>query len=93
MFLYLRLSILMGCCMQFAGSGNLNKHCVGKNNTSGILKKEQKKLEKMILESFKKGDANLGNNEDILKQSTKVDKLILNEMLKIDVTESDGVIK
>ncbi len=78
--------------MRFAGSGSSDKRCLEKN-TSGILKKEQKKLERMILESFKKGDGNLGNNEDILKQSIKVDKLIVNEMIKTDIAVSDGVTK
>lgn len=83
----------MGCCMQFVWSGNLNKRCPGKNNASGILKKEQKRLEEMILEAFEKGDTNLGNNEDIINQSTKVDKLIVNEMLKTDMTKNNGAIK
>lgn len=47
----------------------------------------------MILEAFEKGDTNLGNNEDIINQSTKVDKLIVNEMLKTDMTKNNGAIK
>jgi hypothetical protein len=78
--------------MLFAESGNSKKRCPGKSS-SGVLKKEQKKLEKMILESFKQGGANLGNNEYILRQSTKVDKLIVNEMLKTDYTGSKSVAK
>lgn len=82
----------MGCCMQFAGL-SLNERCSYKINTPGSLKREQKKLEKMILEAFEKGATNLGNNEDILTQSIKVDKLIVNSMLKSDMTKNNGVKK
>jgi hypothetical protein len=75
--------------MLFAGL-SLNERCPYKN-TTGALKKEQKKLEKMILEAFKKGDTNLGNNEGILTQSIKVDKLIVSSMLKSDMTKNNGV--
>lgn len=76
--------------MQLAGL-SLNERCPHKNNIPGALKKEQKKLEKMILEAFEKGDTNLGNNEVILTQSIKVDKLIVNSMLKSDMTKNNGV--
>jgi hypothetical protein len=77
--------------MLLAGSDHLNERCLDKNNTPDVLKKEQKKLERMILESFEKGDTNLGNNEDILTQSIKVDKLIVKRMQKINITKNNGV--
>lgn len=43
--------------------------------------KEREKLEKLVKELFQKGDRNMGKDTRILKQSSKLDKLIVNEMM------------
>jgi len=42
---------------------------------------EQQKLEKMVADLFEKGDHNMGQDVKILKQSDKLDRLIVDEML------------
>ena len=43
--------------------------------------REQKKLEKMVAELFSSGRCNIGEDRRVLKQSCKLDKLIVNEMM------------
>lgn len=45
------------------------------------LSKEQRKLEKMVAELFEEGRNNIGDDLRILRQSYKLDKLIVDEML------------
>jgi hypothetical protein len=45
------------------------------------LLREQKILEDMVLEMMGKGERNMGENTRILKQSGKLDKLIVDEMM------------
>jgi uncharacterized protein YnzC (UPF0291/DUF896 family) len=72
--------------MRFADSGNSDSgyySTVNKQKREQIseeLTREQKVLEEMVLDSIKRGGCNLGENISILKQSCKLDKLIVDEM-------------
>lgn len=65
--------------MQFTNSeiDNIEKTASLKRK---VILREQKKLEKMVREHIEKGGHNIGQDFNILKQSTKLDKLIVDEM-------------
>jgi hypothetical protein len=46
-----------------------------------VFSREQKKLEEMVKKHFENGCRNIGDDKRIIKQSTKLDKLIVDEML------------
>lgn len=48
------------------------------------LSREQKKLEKMVAELMEKG-CRIGEDAKVVKQSTKLDKLIVEEMLHDEI--------
>ena len=50
--------------------------------------REQKKLEKMVAELFSSGRRNIGEDLRILKQSCKLDKLIVNEMMLAEMKKN-----
>lgn len=66
--------------MRVTGSQNTNARSKRKKAREDLLR-EQKILEDMVLEMMGKGDCNLGENTKILKQSGKLDKLIVDEMM------------
>lgn len=51
------------------------------------LLEEKRKLENMISMLFEKGEYNLGTDKRILRQSGKLDKLIVDEMLLDEIEE------
>jgi hypothetical protein len=59
-------------------SGNLSRRRIS-------IAREQKKLEDLVAELYAKGGRNMGNDERILRQSSKLDKLIVNEMMLRDM--------
>jgi hypothetical protein len=65
------------------GPDNSNKkvgvHALAKKRKR--ITSEQKKLEKMIAELFEKKRPNIGEDLRILRQSCKLDQLIVDEML------------
>jgi hypothetical protein len=67
--------------MRVTGSQNVGSGRSKKDETGADLLREQKKLEEMVGEMLEKGDRNLGENTKILKQSGKLDKLIVDEMM------------
>lgn len=67
--------------MRVTGSQNVGSGRSKKVETGADLLREQKKLEEMVGEMLEKGDRNLGENTKILKQSGKLDKLIVDEMM------------
>ncbi len=83
--------------MRFADSGNVDSGCysiINKQERQQLreqLLREQKKLEEMVLDSMIRGRINLGENISILKQSCKLDKLIVDDMIhrEIEDTVSD----
>lgn len=72
--------------MQFRASGNST---IGDSRENATLYQEQKKLEKMVIDVLEKGDTNLGNNADILRQSLEVDTLIVDAMLQREIENRD----
>jgi uncharacterized Fe-S cluster-containing protein len=66
--------------MRSNGSQDINARSTCKKVREDLLK-EQKKLEDMVSEMMEKGDRNMGEDTKILKQSGKLDKLIVDEMM------------
>lgn len=71
--------------MRFAGSDSSDNGRSQRKTLQNELSKEQKLLEEMVLETLKNGSSNLGKNTKILKQSGKLDKLIVDEMMLRDM--------
>lgn len=67
--------------MRFAGSKSSDNGRSKRETLQKELSKEQKLLEEMVLETLKDGSCNLGKNTKILKQSGKLDKLIVDDMM------------
>lgn len=67
--------------MRFAGSDSSNNDCSNRKKLREGMSKEQRLLEEMVLETLKEGSGNMGENAKILKQSGKLDKLIVDEMM------------
>ncbi len=59
----------------------------GRKKISQDVVDEKKKLEDMIAALFEKGVRNLGSNKKILRQSDKLDRLIVNKMLLDEIEE------
>lgn len=72
--------------MRVTESQNVNAHSKRKKVREELLR-EQKILEEMVLEMMEKGQSNMGENTRILKQSGKLDKLIVDEMLLSEMKE------
>jgi hypothetical protein len=68
--------------MRFTVSNDNGSNSLKKGKVREDLLKEQRKLEDMVLKMMEKGDCNLGENEKVLKQSGKLDKLIVDEMMQ-----------
>lgn len=72
--------------MRVTGSRNENARSKKKNIREDMLR-EQKVLEEMVREMMEKGDCNMGENTSILKQSGKLDKLIVDDMMLREMKE------
>jgi|AGTN01.3.fsa_nt_gi hypothetical protein len=66
-------------------TGGMSLHCAAirmqRKKLLESLAAEQRKLETMILELFVKGKANLGEDQRILEQSSKLDQIVVDEMM------------
>jgi len=75
--------------MRFTYSYDNNERLKIEKLKNGLLK-EQKKLEDLVLETLEKGNCNMGSDIEILKQSGKVDKLVVDEMMLWDIKEKQS---
>jgi hypothetical protein len=70
--------------MRFVGM-RYKFNCMILSGKRKSIAREQKKLEEMVMKLFEKGDRNMGNDVRILRQSSKLDKLIVDEMMLRDM--------